>query len=248
MKALILFTFLVGFVFNLQATAIPQQQETKELLALWKNEHLKKSEFKQLQARTQKAGPKGIATLIQVMKGQEFPDRNRWSATILLSKLMGKDSSQLLVKYTQHPHWMLRMAALRGLLGLSETKYGRVYAESLKDSSLLVRGQALDNIRLLQLKEFAPQVWAMIFDERNYYSPKDKAIKRGEIIKKVIRTIGDLKYDSVAKSLVTMIKKDHYRDIFNDLDYGLEKLSGRRSPQGSIQAKRDFWSKQAVSL
>jgi hypothetical protein len=188
---------------------------------------------------------KAVPTLIKVMKESKYPEQNRWHATMLLAQIMGKKSAPFIAKFTEHPHWMMRVASLKALLGLKQTEYKAVYARALKDSSLIVRVQALDNISQLQLTELAPDVWNMMYDQTNYTGEKGSR-KRTSIIKSIIRTLGDVKYVTAKKTLAKLIQKPKYQDLIEELDYSLEKITGQKSPD-STEQRRLFWSKLALN-
>jgi hypothetical protein len=187
---------------------------------------------------------KAVPVLIKVMKESKFPEQNRWQATMLLGQIMGKKSAPFIAKFATHPHWMMRVASLKALLGLRQEEYHAVYANALKDSSLIVRVQALDNISQLQIKPLAPHVWNMMYDQSNYSGDAGKR-KRTSIVKSIIRTLGDLKYSKAQGAMAKLIQKPKYQDLMEDLDYSLEKITGKTSPN-SVQERRKFWSKIAV--
>ena len=191
-----------------------------------------------------KASGKAVPVLIEVMKSDSFPDANRWLATFLLGKIMGKKASPFIVKFTDHPLWTLRMAALKTLLALGDTRYAKDYARALKDDALLVRGQALENIVRLNLKGEAPSVWAMLHDKRNYYDQKKKEGKT-HIVKSIIRAVGQLELDPALGTLVSMIQKDEHLDIYPDIEYSLHRITGKKRPSGGIQDRRRYWSRMA---
>lgn len=198
---------------------------------------LKRNAFKHKQ--------KAVPTLIKVMKESKYPEQNRWHATMLLAQIMGTKSAPFIAKFTDHPHWMMRVAALKALLGLKQTEYTAVYAKALKDPSLIVRVQALDNISQLKIDSLAPNVWNMMYDQTNYTGEKG-ARKRTSIVKSIIRTIGDVKYKQAQKPLAKLIQKPKYQDLIEDLDYSLEKITGEVSPNSVIE-RRKFWSKVALT-
>ena len=139
------------------------------------------------------------------------------------------------------------MAALKTLLVLSDTRYAEHYARALKDDALLVRWQALDNIVRLNLKKQAPSVWAMLYDKRNYYNQKEKQ-GRTNIIRSIIRAIGKLGLGPAVGPLVSMMQKDEYLDIYPDIEYSLHRITGRKRPNGGIQARRRYWSQAALGF
>ncbi|HXH32460.1 MAG TPA: HEAT repeat domain-containing protein [Bacteriovoracaceae bacterium] len=194
-----------------------------------------------LKRNTFKHKNKAVPVLIKVMKDDKFPEQNRWQATMLLAQVMGKNSAPFIAKFAGHPHWMMRVASLKALLGLRQTEYHAVYSKALKDPSLIVRVQALDNISQLGISELAPEVWNMLYDQTNY-SGDAGSRKRTSIVKSIIRTLGDVKYEKASKPLAKLIQKPKYQDLIDDLDYTLEKITGETSPN-SVAERRKFWSK-----
>ena len=61
-----------------------------------------------------------VPILVRVIKSNEFPDKSRWASIFILGKIMGKDSAPLLIKYLEHPNFILRLASLKTLLQLKE--------------------------------------------------------------------------------------------------------------------------------
>lgn len=198
-----------------------------------------------LKRQTFKHKQKAVPVLIKVMKESKFPEQNRWHATMLLAQVMGKKSAPFIAKFSDHPHWMMRVASLKALLGLRQSEYHAVYSKALKDPSLIVRVQALDNISQLKIAKLAPDVWSMMYDQTNYTGEKGSR-KRTSIVKSVIRTIGDLRFEKARKPLAKLIQKPKYQDLIDDLDYSLEKITGEVSPN-SVEQRRKFWSKVALS-
>lgn len=196
---------------------------------------------------------KSVPALVKVMKSEKYPEKNRWVATFMLGKVMGKKSAPFISKFLNHPSWVMRMASLKTLLALKGTEYKRKFSDALKDKSFIVRSQALDNISKLNLKSEAPFVWQMLYDKRNYYAPKKGVspkvanLKRTNIIKKAILTIGDLKFEKAKAPLLSMIQKDKYKDIFTEMNTSLEKITGKKAPKGENQLKLMFWKKVAIA-
>ncbi len=252
MKRTTSFLFLLSFIisFNSQA-AINNTAVKSALLNKYMINYTDKAQIAMLKSETLKQGGQSVEALIEVMKNGKYPDKNRWMATFLLGQIMGEKSAPFLSKFLQHPHWVMRMASLKTMLALKQTGYSRQYASLLKDESFIVRSQALDNIRTLKTQEAAPQVWEMLYDKKNYYQPSLKGkplkAKRSNIIKNVILTIGDLKFEKAKLPLIKMIQKDRYNDIFNEMDLSLTKITGLESPKGNNGKKRIFWQRMALN-
>ncbi len=198
-----------------------------------------------LKRHTFKHKQKAVPVLIKVMKEGRFPEQNRWHATMLLAQTMGKKSAPFIAKFVDHPHWMMRVASLKALLGLKQDDYRAVYAKALKDPSLIVRVQALDNISQLKITALGPEVWNMMYDQTNYTGEKG-ALKRTSIVKSIIRTLGDVKYVEAGRPMAKLIQKAKYQDLIEDLDYSLEKITGKVSPK-SVEQRRKFWSTVALN-
>lgn len=195
-----------------------------------------------LKRQTLKHRQKAVPVLIKVMKESKYPEQNRWQATMLLGQVMGKKSAPFIAKFIDHPNWMMRVASLKALLGLKQDNYHQVYAKALKDSSLIVRVQALDNISKMKISTLAPNVWNMMYDQSNY-SGDAGSRKRTTIVKSIIRTLGDVKYHQAKAPMAKLIQKPKYQDLIDELDYSLEQITGEISPNFSVEARRKFWSK-----
>ncbi len=249
----ILFSLLSGPSFakiktsNLNTSAIIKQK----LLEKFTKEQKGKKNINKLQKEVLSLKGKAVPALIEVMKNGKYPEKNRWVATFLLGRIMGVKSAPFVSKFLKHPSWVMRMASLKTLLALKQTNYAPLYRNALKDKSFIVRVQALENIRHLNLRKEAPYVWSMLYDRKNYYSGKKgkdiKKLKRTNIIKSVIKTVGDLKFEKAKKPLLAMIQKKKYKDIFSELDYSLSKITGKKSPKNNKQLKMRFWKKLALS-
>jgi hypothetical protein len=217
----------------------------KVLLSEFKK-NLTNKQVGQLKKQALNYSGKAVPALIKVMKSSAFPDKNRWVATFLVGRIMGKKSGPFISKFLKHPNWVMRMASLKTLLALKQSQYGELYAKALKDKSFIVRKQALQNIRSLDLTSNAPAVWGMLYDKRNYYRPKKGTKKRTNLIKEAIKTVGDLKFKKAIQPLLSMVQKEKYRDVFVEIDYSLSKITGKKSPSESKMKKR-FWKKVGIS-
>lgn len=188
---------------------------------------------------------KAVPTLVKVMKSSQYPDKNRWHATMLLGQIMGKKSAPFIARFAEHPSWMMRVASLKALAALDMRQYHAVYGRALKDSSLIVRVQALDNISRMEIAPLAPHVWAMMYDQTNY-TGKIGARRRTSIVRSVIRTLGDLKYARAQVPMAKLIQKAKYQDLAEDLDYSLRMITGKQSP-ANVEGRRAFWAKTAMA-
>ncbi|MEX0799402.1 MAG: hypothetical protein WEB87_06310 [Bacteriovoracaceae bacterium] len=225
--------------------AAKQNISEEELQTLYKRKYSSKVGLKMLKDKTLSQAQKSVPVLIQVMKSSDYPDKNRWIATFMLGRIMGKKSGDFISKFAFHPNWTLRLASLKVLLALDLKQFKGVYARALKDEAMIVRMQALENIKMMKLEDLAPYAWAMLYDKSNYAGQKGNR-KRAHIIKQVIALMGDLGFEKAKKPMLSMIQDKKYKDIFDELDYSLNKLSKKPSPEGNQNIKKHYWSRLAL--
>jgi hypothetical protein len=248
-KALITFT-LTSFILLGSTSTLASIKSSHPLQKVYLKNNLSNKELGALRTKTLSMAGKAVPLLIDVMKNSKYPDKNRWMATFLLGKIMGKKSSPFIAKFLKHPNWILRMASLKTLLALRDKRFAKHFAKSLKDDSLLIRTQALNNIKALKLKNVAVDVWAMLYDKKNYHNnekSKKQGRKRTNIIRHVIQTIGELDFNEAKMPLLKMSQKKTYDDIFVDIDSALTKLYKKSSPKGGRHIKRHFWRRLLTS-
>lgn len=213
---------------------------------LYRTSSTSKSYLSKLKSESLKLAQDAVPTLIKVMKSKDFPDENRWIATFMLGRIMGVKSAKFISKFANHPNWMMRLASLKVLLHLDQKSFQGIYARALEDKSLIVRHQALQNIKEMQLRDLAPYVWKMLYNRDNYVGGKGER-KRSHIIADAIKTVGDLELDKAKSPMLKMISNKKYRDVHNELDYSLSKLYKKESPNGNLEVKKNYWSKVAIS-
>ena len=238
MNKAFLFTVLLSAVYTQGKPHLTDEELKRKFMKTYSSRD--KDALKLLKREVLDASGKAVPALISVMKGEEYPDNSRWNATFLLGRVMGKKASPFISKFIQHPNWVLRMAALKTLAALGEKRYVDGYSKALRDPSLLVRRQALDNIVRLELKSVASKVWAMLNDNRNYYNEKQN-VGKTSLIAAIVRAAGQLHFGQALGALIKMSQNDAHSDIFSDIEYSLHKITGRDIPEGDIPTKRRYW-------
>lgn len=239
-------------VSSLNASAnISKTTRTKSLLTekIEKtfSKSLSKKDIKLAKEEVLKYKGKAVPALINIMKNEKFPDRNRWVATFLLGRVMGRKSIPFMTKFSKHPNWVMRLASYKSLLALGE-KDPKIYSKGLKDPSLLVRFQSLDSVSRLNLTELAPTVWSMLYDKRNYYSSKkDNKKKRQHIVKSIVKTVGDLKFKKAEEPLLKMVLNKKYDDILKEMNYALSKITNKKAPVDDPVMIKRFWKKHQLA-
>ncbi len=219
----------------------------KSIVRSFKKPLKKKVTILKLKSKVLDMKKEAVPVLVEVMKNGKYPEKNRWIATMLLGRLMGSKAAPFISKFSKHPSWILRMASLKALLALSQKEYGSMYAKLLTDKSLLVRTQALENIKALRLRDYAPYVWRMLYDSQNYVQTDRGANKRTHIIKKVITVAGLLNFKKAKLPLLKMIQNKKYSDIFPEIDQALAMITGKKSPKGGMEVKKIFWKRLSLS-
>jgi HEAT repeat protein len=221
---------------------LDETEKVRRLEAAFQREVSSPQEARKLRVMALSLKQKAVPTLIKVMKDATYPEKNRWQATMVLGRVMGKKSAPFIARFADHPAWMMRVASLKALSALGMSEYQVLHAKALKDPSLIVRVQALDNISTLQMKPLAPHVWGMLYDQSNYTGPSGQR-RRTSIVRSVIRTLGDLRYEKARPALAKLIQRPRYKDLVEDLDYSLEKITGKTSPDTTEDARRQFWAR-----
>jgi HEAT repeat protein len=252
-KSLMLYSLISLMAISSSTYASIEAGSVKNvLLQKYMSNYESKNQLAELKTLTLAQGGKSVEALIEVMKNGKYPDKNRWVATFMLGQIMGDKSAPFLAKFLKHPSWFMRMASLKTLLALKQDSYGSHYGMLLNDESLMVRTQALENIRRLKISSMAPNVWAMLYDKKNYYQPtlngKELKRKRTNIIKSVVLAVGELKFEKARSPLLKMIQKDRYNDISPEIDLALNEITGLHSPKGDLRAKRLFWQRSALDV
>ena len=228
----------LSFAKNVQQSPITPTREV--LLVQFANPDDSPSFLSQLRKSSLDLGGMAVPVLAEVMKGESYSDKKRWLATFTMGRIMGKKSLPFIAKFTRHPNWILRLAGLKTLLALKDRSSKKFYLDGLKDASLIVRLQALENIRALEINEYGKDVWEMVFHKHNYQGQKGKR-RRINIIRKAIRTVGDLRYLPAQRPLIKLIQNKKYSDLIVDIDYALGKITQKKSPP-QISEKLTFWS------
>ncbi len=201
--------------------------------------------YSKLEKETLGLANKAVPTLIKVMKSDDFPDKNRWLATMTLARIMGVKSIPFITKFLNHPHWMLRLASLKVIRILKQRKLRKKIEAALYDKSMFVRLEALDMIGDLKMHRSAPAVWKMLFDQKNYRKNKKGVQEKTEVIKEVIQTLGKLNYKPVKKSLAKLMSNQKFNDLTLEIDRSLSSLTGKQSPK-NLSAKKNFWTSQKL--
>lgn len=225
--------------------SVVKLDDVSELEELYLKKPKHKNFIKVIKERTLAEKQKAVPTLLKVMRSKKYPSENRWVATYMLGRIMGVKSAPLISKYAAHPNWMLRLASLKVLLHLDQKQYKGIYARLLEDKSLIVRHQALQNIKKMKLTDLAPYVWKMLYNKKNYVGLKGER-KRSHIIKDAIKVVGDLGFEKAKAPMLKMFQKEKYKDVFKELDYSLSKLYEKPSPEGALSLKKHYWNKKAA--
>lgn len=210
------------------------------LEALYKTIWKSAKDYQLLTQKTLELSSTSVPLLLKVMKNSSYPENNRWMATFNLTRLMGKKTAPVLAKFLNHPHWMMRLAALKCLTLLRQSQMEKEFIRLLRDPSLIIRKQALVSIDQLKLTTAAPYVWQMFKDQDNYSGSNHNLVKT-DLIDQVILTLGNLGHAPAIKPFTLMMQDEKHKELAYVLDYSLEKLTGKTSPPGDWTKKRKFW-------
>lgn len=229
------FSFIFLLAFNAICSTGIYKDFSKELSA---------NDISAVRKKAIEIGPKSVADLIKVINDKGYPLKSKWHSIFLIGQIIGDQSIPYLEKISNHKNWMLRLASLKTIAKLNN-KTSDVYKKLLKDKAMIVRFEALDSIERLKLSHLSKSVWNMLYDDRNYSKSEGKR-KRSDLIKKVIKVVGNLKFEDAKKPLLKMVKDQKYNDIFTEIDYSLAKIMNKKSKGNTIEAKRLYWKVQSI--
>lgn len=208
------------------------------------SKELSTSKLTDVRSQAIKDGAKSVPELIKVINTKKYPVKNKWHSIFLIGQIMGDKSIPYLESLSINKNWMIRLASLKTIAKLKNAT-SNIYATLLKDKAMIVRFEALDSIARLELTHLSKNVWNMLYDDRNY-SKSEGTRKRSDLIKKVIKVVGDLKFKEAKKPLLKMAKNKKYNDIFSEIDYSLAKIMDKESKGNTIEAKRFYWKIQSI--
>ena len=143
---------------------------------------------------------------------------------LLIGKTMGRKSTPMMVKYLEHPHWILRSAALKSLQSLKVSYPKKQYRKLLTDKSYVIREQALEIISTLKVKELENDVLKMLGDQSNYIKTK-KGIVASEVIKKVLITLSSLGMRESIPLLKKLKSSKAGKSISIQIDEAIKKIA-----------------------
>ena len=212
-------TTIIFIVFSFASRG----SEANKFSNLFRDKDLSRQNIEHIKKVLNTDPKKHIKSLFKIIKDKSYPEQSRWLSTILVGKTLGKKSINYLSSYAGHEDVILRLASLKALLSLEAKERSDIFEKALFDKSLLVRKQALQAVRLLNLKNVSKSLIKMLVDEKNYYLEGRKR-KRSPILKDVITTIGDLKYKKSYTILKRLRSKRSYEDLYPSLDYAIGKL------------------------
>ena len=205
-------TFLSGEVYS-----------KTSLESILSGQKISKPSIKRIHELVAKNPKDSIRVLLNVAKNKQFPDRSRWLSLILVGKTMGKRSIPLMVKYLKHRNWMLRSAAVKSLKSLRSKTPTEGYRALLKDSSYVIRQQALDAIATLKIYDLKLDVLKMIGDSSNYIkTPNGKTAS--QVVKKVIETLATLKVREAIPLLKKLKSSNISINVRKDIDKAIKNI------------------------
>ena len=189
-----------------------------------KNDNLKNSDIKSVKLIVNQSPKDSIKKFFKILKDDKYPDRSRWLSLLLIGKTMGKKSTSMMIKYLEHPHWILRSAALKSLQSLKVGYPKEKYRKLLTDKSYVIREQALEIISTLKLKDLENDVLKMLGDKSNYIKTK-KGMVASEVIKKVLLTLSTLGMQESIPLLRKLRNSKAGKSIKPQIDEAINKIS-----------------------
>ncbi len=191
---------------------------------LLKKENLGPEHSKKVQTLLLQLDNKSVPTIIEVMKSDTYPDKNRWVATLTLARIMGEKSLPFIKKFLRHPNWMMRLSALKVMRMFKDKTSDSLVEKMLFDKSLLVRVEALEMIKSLKKKNSAKSVWKMMYDKKNYQKFSKSKVVPTEVISRILKTIETLDYKKAKPVLVKLKKERRFSSLSSEIQTTINSL------------------------
>ncbi|MGE4234330.1 MAG: HEAT repeat domain-containing protein [Bacteriovoracia bacterium] len=181
-------------------------------------------------------------SLVKFLNDKGLPDEIRYTCLITLARLNGKKSLPVVKKFFNNPSWMLRDAAIRSTAALSGKQYRNDLESRLSDPSLIVRTSAVDAIAHLGLKESAKKLTDALFFPANYHHDKPLWIHQH-----IIDALLKLNAPNTVSRLVDLLQKQKELTRQKQTIAALEKLTGKRFANKSVQEQVFLWRQNLIS-
>lgn len=207
------FTFLFTVLFFLplafgKANFLTQH----DFIQLKKIDELDSQNQRALEARVLASPSKSLPILLNLMKSEDATLQSKWKGLFWIGQLAGLEAEDYISKFAYHKDWNLRVAALKVLLALKSKKNISIYKDLIKDPSMIVRYQCLENLKLLKIKSLKEEVWSMMFDEQNYVKVDGK-LKRGIIFQDILKTLAVIDQERTQKFIKKILSSNEYKDL-----------------------------------
>ncbi len=189
-----------------------------------KKDSITPQQAKKIQKLFFKLDNKAVPTIIEIMKSDKYPDKNRWLATLTLARVMGEKSLPFIKKFLRHPNWMMRLSALKVMRMFKDQSSNQDVEKMLFDKSLLVRVEALEMINSLKNKKSAKSVWKMMYDKKNYQKFSKSKVVPTEVISRILKTIKTLEYRKAKPALVKLQNEKKFSSLSSEIQNTINAL------------------------
>lgn len=168
------------------------------------------------------------------------PKRNlrlRWRALTTMGKVDALYFKKELEKALKSRDWFMRNAALIAVLNADRATAVKWSTESLKDSSLMVRTQAVRNLVGLEAKESEEALWRELWSRQNFRK-KESLWIRAHIAEALARLADQGHRKAFERLLLDPDPRLHRWAVL-----GLEKATGIKlsGPGEAVEVQRQKW-------
>lgn len=171
-----------------------------------------------------KYGPKAIPPLLSIAKNKSQPDSDRYIAVIALAKIGGIQQENQLKDFLKDRSWMLRIAALRSLVGLKSKKFKKEILSLSNDPALVVRNEVIHAIEKLRFKGSIPILIQSLRNKKNYHHGKAQWVPQSAL-ETLVKIKAPEKVAHFLLPLLTLRKDPKFQtQVLNTL----EKLTGKK--------------------
>ncbi|MBK9294415.1 MAG: hypothetical protein IPM57_08210 [Oligoflexia bacterium] len=163
----------------------------------------------------------------------------RWQAFMAMAKTAEKESLPEVEKAFNHQDWFLRSAALQVILILDPKKANDYSVKALKDSALVVRAQAVRNLKVLKNQNAEELLWQELYSKNNYHKNQSLWIRRY-----IVEALAEVATKSSEEKFIKILD-DSDASLFKPAIKGLEKITGQKLGDVTLPPvyKRQLWKK-----
>jgi len=128
-----------------------------------------------------------IKKIFFILSDKQYNTSWKWSALHWLVERSGRASEKILLRYTKHPSWELRLAGLRLIHALNMHSLPSVLKRTLQDPAQIIQEQSLKMFNKGHLHFYKNELKQLIAGHQNMTEKNDSFIRHLKNSQKILR-------------------------------------------------------------